>query len=912
MTRLLQAQVEASPDPAHAAAALDLLASAWSSAGRAHDDFVRVLQTFRLGPDALVHLLAISPVSVEKLRREPELLEWLARIEICISDRGPRRMRAELQALRGGDVSFDSRFVALRRLHRRELLRLALREVAGVVTPADTTRELSALADVCLQDVLQGWQEDCARRWGGAPETGFAVIGLGKLGGRDLNFSSDVDLMFLYGEDGAFRGNFLNHEYFTRLGEKFIGTFAANDSAGPLFRVDFRLRPEGRDGPLVTSLNNAENYYAGHGETWERLALIKARGVAGDMEVAYEFCQRLQPFVFPRSLAPDTLVEIGDLKARIEQEIHCDDIAAPGGNVKLGPGGIREIEFIAGALQLLHGAKHAFLQESNTTKVLAELARLEFLPTAEFEALAEAYAFFRLVEHRLQIENEAQTHSLPTTPESLHRLARSLRFADDDALFAALRSRATLVRTVFQRILGSGSREERGPRNLAIFADAPAAQRHLRDLADGPSGVHAAPRTRRLFARLEPTLMQHLGAAADPDGTLRRFVRFVEAYGIRGLLLETLVTHPRLLDLLLRVFDSSEYYSSLIIRRPAWIEELVRGASLDDALDVEAHLEALRSGSPDIAALRLHQQGALLRILMRDVLELNRSAGPWPEISALAEASLIHAHALLELGPHLTIVGYGKFGGRELGYGADVDAVLIGEDPAAAEALTRALAKSVAEGGVFPLDTRLRPEGVNGSLVSSLANFERYFTSGRAQVWEAQALTKSRAICGPLADAFTSTAQTLWRSAGQRSDLREQIAAMLERVRRERGASEIDGPHFKTGPGGLMAAEFATQALQLRHGVWETNTLQALDLLRDTGHIAPGNQKRLATSYRFLRRLESCLRRDNNTPVSSLPVAEPDLLRLARRLAFATTAEFQQAHRSAREAIAEIARGILG
>src|SRR5450631_2409571 len=395
MTGLLQAQVEASPDPARAAAALEALGEAWSGAGHASDEFARVLQTFRLGPDALVHLLAVSPVSVEKIRREPELLEWLARPEITVADRGPRRMRAELSVLRGGDESFDARFVALRRLHRRELLRLALREVAGVVSPADTTRELSALADVCLQEVLGGWQVDCARRWNGAPETGFAVLGLGKLGGRDLNFSSDVDLMFLYGEDGPFRGNFSNHEYFTRLGEKFIGTFTANEPAGPLFRVDFRLRPEGKDGPLVTSLNNAENYYAGHGETWERLALIKARGVAGDMEVAYEFCQRLQPFVFPRSVAPDMLLEIGDLKARIEQEIHCADIAAPGGNVKLGPGGIREIEFIAGALQLLHGAKHAFLQESNTPSVLAALARLEFLPATEFKALAEAYAFLR-------------------------------------------------------------------------------------------------------------------------------------------------------------------------------------------------------------------------------------------------------------------------------------------------------------------------------------------------------------------------------------------------------------------------------------------------------------------------------------------------------------------------------------
>jgi glutamate-ammonia-ligase adenylyltransferase len=829
-----------------------------------------------------------------------------------VSDRGPRRMRAELRALRGGDESFDPRFVALRRLHRRELLRLALREVAAVVSPSDTTRELSALADVCLQEVLTGWQADCGRRWNGAPETGFAVLGLGKLGGRDLNFSSDVDLMFLYGEDGPFRGNFSNHEYFTRLGEKFIGTFTANEPAGPLFRVDFRLRPEGKDGPLVTSLNNAENYYAGHGETWERLALIKARGVAGDMEVAYEFCQRLQPFVFPRSVAPDMLDEIGDLKARIEQEIHCADIAAPGGNVKLGPGGIREIEFIAGALQLLHGAKHAFLQESNTTGVLAALARLQFLPTEEFKSLAEAYAFLRLVEHRLQIENEAQTHSLPNDPAALLRLARSLRFADADALFAALRARATLVRTIFERVLGSGSRDGAAPRNLAFFSDVTSAQKNLRDLSAGPTGVHAAPRTRRLFARLEPLLLGHLSDAADPDGALRRFVRFVESYGIRGLLLETLVTHPRLLDLLLRVFDASEYFSSLLIRRPAWIEELVRGASLDDALTTADHLEVLRSGAPDIAALRLHQQGSMLRILMRDVLALNKPGGSWPEVSAIAEASLIHAHELLGLGQQLTIIGYGKFGGRELGYGADVDAVLIGEDPAPAEALSRALAQSVAEGGLFPLDTRLRPEGVNGPLVSSLGNLEHYFTSGRAQVWEGQALTKARAICGPLTHEFTSIAEVLWRNVGRRPDLFEQIAAMLQRVQRERGSAEVDGPHFKTGAGGLVAAEFTTQALQLRHGVPEPNTLRALEQLRDGNWLAANDHDALAEGYRFLREMEACLRRAENKAVSSLPTAEVDLRRLGRRLGFAGAEDFQAAHRQARTSIARIAKQILG
>jgi glutamate-ammonia-ligase adenylyltransferase len=423
--------------------------------------------------------------------------------------------------------------------------------------------------------------------------------------------------------------------------------------------------------------------------------------------------------------------------------------------------------------------------------------------------------------------------------------------------------------------------------------------------------VHAAPRTRRLFGRLEPLLLGHLGDAADPDAALRRFVRFVEGYGIRGLLLETLVTHPRLLDLLMRVFDASEYFSSLLIRRPAWIEELVRGASLDDAFTSADHLEALR-GATDMAALRLHQQGSMLRIFMRDVLALNKPVGPWPEITAIAEASLIHAHAMLGLEPHVTVIGYGKFGGGELGYGADVDVVLIGEDPVPAEALSRAFSQNIADGGLFPLDTRLRPEGVNGPLVSSLANFEHYFTSGRAQVWEGQALTKARAICGPRSEAFTASAEKLWRNVGNRPDLIDHIRAMLQRVERERGSSGIDSAHFKTGAGGIVAAEFATQALQLRHGMPETNTLLALAKLREANHVSAEDHDALAGGYQFLREIEACLRREDNKAVSMLPAAEADLRRLGTRLGFAGTSDFLAAHSDARTAVARVARKILG
>ena len=241
--------------------------------------------------------------------------------------------------------------------------------------------------------------------------------GLGKLGGRELNHSSDIDVIFLYEDEGQVSPNFTYHEWFNQLGAKIIETFAAHDPDGALFRIDLRLRPEGTAGPLARSLESMENYYAGFGETWERLALIKARSIAGSRELAYEFLRQHQPFIFPRSPTPDVLEEIAGIKRRIERDIVGHENI--GRDVKLGAGGIREIEFVVQALQLLHGARHAFLQETSTLKALPVLADLELLPRSEARVLENGYRFLRRVEHRLQIEAEQQTHTVPEDPEAL-------------------------------------------------------------------------------------------------------------------------------------------------------------------------------------------------------------------------------------------------------------------------------------------------------------------------------------------------------------------------------------------------------------------------------------------------------------------------------------------------------------
>src|SRR6266853_2805400 len=359
--RWIKSKAEGSLNPIQVEKALSEITSGWDGS---LPDF---LHDFPLGEEALIHLLAVSQICAERLQRDPGLLRWLARPEISMSDRGPRRMLAELH---GSSESIAAEnFRALRLWKAREMTRIALREVAEASTLEDTTVELSCLAGVCLATVY----EECDTRLrtrAGAPGTEFTILGLGKLGGRELNHSSDIDLIFLYGEEG--QGRFTNHEWHNRLAEQIVKSFSGGEPN--LFRIDLRLRPEGSAGPLARSLESMENYYAGFGETWERLALIKARGIGGSRELAYEFLTHHQPFIFPRSPTPELLDEIAAIKRRIEREVPSEDL-----NVKLGAGGIREIEFIVQTLQFIHGAHHTFLQEQSTILALHAISQLELL-----------------------------------------------------------------------------------------------------------------------------------------------------------------------------------------------------------------------------------------------------------------------------------------------------------------------------------------------------------------------------------------------------------------------------------------------------------------------------------------------------------------------------------------------------
>ena len=856
------------------------------------------IQNFPLGEAALLHLFAVSSICAARIVQNPELLVWLSQPEVCRQGRDHIEMANDLYRMAGTDVAVNN-FRILRRWKNKEMTRIASRELANAAVLEETTAELSQLAEICVREVFAHWNAKL-RESSGSPAADFAILALGKLGGRELNHSSDVDLIFLYSEEGELSARLSYHQWFNRLAERILETFSTRDPEGALFRIDLRLRPEGSVGPLARSLESMENYYAGFGETWERIALIKARRIAGSRELAYEFLRQHQPFVYPRSPTPDLLDEIAKIKRRIEREAMGTDKLDR--DVKLGRGGIREIEFVVQTLQFIHGGRHAFLQETSTMKALHALAQLELIPREEVVDLDRAYRFLRQVEHRLQIEAEQQTHTVPGDPVALKRLARSLGFDSANEFSAALKKTMQNVRSIFDRIILSAPTEGTLP-DLKLFKDQRSAARSLADLLKPTSASHVAPRTKQIFGKLRPALLDQMAKTADPDVVLNQFVRFVEAYGLRGLFFELLATNPTLLELVIKTLDASRFAGDLLIRRPQLLEEVTRDKSFNRPRSIAEHcarLESFGSSMTNLDPIRAYRQRQLLRIMMRDVLGVAEAPVIFAELSELAEACLTFTNKLLG-GENVTIVALGKFGGGELNYGADLDLLFVGDDTRSAQNLVMAMMQPSAEGMIASLDARLRPDGEKGPLVAPLAAYESYYRD-RAHLWEIHALTRARPISGPLQDAYLEIVQRIWRDVGTRPDLFAKIDNMLERIRRERGSGS-DFLDFKTGSGGMIEAEFLVQALQMRAGIWESNWQRALRGLRENKIVSVRDATSATQSYELLRHTETALRRFENKNISKLPAAPQEQEKLAKRLGYKNVDLFAKEYRAARETI---------
>jgi glutamate-ammonia-ligase adenylyltransferase len=992
--------VKSSADPQRARHYLDLLSA--TSAGLAlqkvSDEQALVLAALFSGSQALADFLVLNP-------------DWLHWLEFSELQRPRIRegLRAELERQLKAFLAnrdYAAALAEVRRFKQRQMLRIAARDLARLANVVEVTREISDVADVCLGAVWnvchrqfvekhgEPYHLDAHERW---QPTGFCVLGMGKLGGQELNYSSDVDVLFVYSEEGqvfreppgrskSVRPLMASHQFFNRHAEAFIAEVTRMTHDGTLYRMDVRLRPEGDTGPLSRSLPGYENYYAQWGQTWERMMLIKARHVAGDASLAAEFLETIQPFRYPRSISEGVLHEVGAMKDRIENEVvRSGELER---NVKLGHGGIREIEFIVQSQQLLHAGKHPFLQGAQTLPALEKLAQYNLLARADVKALADAYSFLRDVEHRLQMEANLQTHTISTERHALERLARLMGFRTQKEFEAARRQHTRNVRRIFdatlktehpQRPSGFPSQfdgQEGAWKELLArhsFKDVDKAFRVLREFVEGPGYVHVSPRTMDLAYQLLPKLFamcpqqkekaqsSKLKAQensklkrdwlSDPDRVVTRLDNFIAAYGARATLFELWHSNAHIFELLILLFDRSEFLAELAIRTPDLVDELVMSGRLRQRKTAQETLRDLRHGIEDEDQhlwLRRYHQAELMRIGLRDILGLADPEQYLTELSALADACLQYALEVTMRKRRLrtasvVIIGLGKLGGAEIDYGSDLDIVFIADNKAKdLTKLTRIavevmdlVSKRTEAGLPFHTDARLRPDGEKGLLVNTLAAYEEYYRH-RAQLWEIQSLTRTRSIAGDkkLGEQFQRLAATLTNfscvgqasslspikkrrspknrddrdrlearptSACFTSDWKQKIHQMRMRIEKERTPAGKDELAIKTGKGGLVDAEFIAQALCLEHGWQEANTVRALERGR-AAKVLP-DAGRLIASYRQLRRVEGILRRWSYEGETVLPDDPAPYYRVSVRCGFETPETFRDALREWRRAM---------
>ena len=786
------------------------------------------------------------------------------------------------------DASPEDLHARLRRYKRREYLRIGARDLVGLAPVEETTAELSTLADFTLDTAYRFCRASLERRHGQVRMPGasrrnrFVILGMGKLGGRELNFSSDIDLIYLYETDEPATSRALPPpEFFSRLAEDLTRAMGEVTEDGIVFRTDLRLRPMGSQGPSAQPVAAASLYYESWGQCWERSALIKARPVAGDIELGEAFLEDIRPFVYRRYLDFSTVEELREMKARIErQQLAGGDGARR--NVKLGHGGIREVEFFIQALQLVNGGYDARIRQRNSLEALAELSRHGYVPAEESEAMSAAYRFLRNVEHKIQILAHQQTHEIPDGAAHERTLARRLgylepRDAEEQAFWQDYQTHTGVVRASFQRLFygareetaAHGARPEAGvwlelDRREAVvqalrehgFADPDKGYRDLLAVRDGSGATPPGPKRRKVMRDLMPALMEAIAGSAEPQQALHHMAQFGCRIGARTGFLSLLAENPKTTRLLIDLFAHSRFLSELFVNRPELLDSLIR-VDLTRVVKTRTEmLEELRAAMAEdrdleerLDHLRRYRVEEFLRLGLHDLggeLEFDDAIA---QLTDLAEACLEAALALAgnelerrqgapEPG-RFAVLAMGKLGERQLDYNSDLDLIFLYDAPDGTQAgngrtgslpaheyyvklgqtIITCLSAPTAEGVAYQLDMRLRPSGRSGPLVSSLDAFRRYHETS-SELWERQALIRARFAAGDA--GLGAEAEGIAERFAFQDNFRPQDVREIDhlRIRMERELAREDGSRFdvKTGRGGLVDVEFLVQMLQLRFG----------------------------------------------------------------------------------------------
>jgi glutamate-ammonia-ligase adenylyltransferase len=843
--------------------------------------------TLPAGPwrESAPRVIAASDFVAQQCQRTPELLGDLVNSGDLARSYGSGELAGRVQAAIARVDAEDALMRALRVVRQREMVRIAWRDLAGWASLNETLGTLSELADACL-DAALGWLHAALVARHGMPRAEdratpqqLVVLGMGKLGGRELNFSSDIDLIFCYPEEGSTEKGLSNHEFFVRLGQALIRALNENTADGFVFRVDMRLRPNGASGPLALSFDAMEHYYQTHGREWERYALLKARVVAGDRKAGAELLARLKPFVFRKYLDFGAIESIRAMKAMIAREVERRSLQQ---NIKLGPGGIREIEFIAQALQLIRAGREPQLQEPALLTVLPRLADGGHITGHDAAALADAYVFLRNTEHRLQMMADRQTQVLPQDDTERARLAFASGFADWPAFDKVLARHRRRVDEVFAQVFTApqGEAEPAGapglqavwlnavPREQAAailgqagYGDPPAVLTLLDGLRSGGAYVAFSAEGRARMDKLMPLLLGAVALTPDSGTTLARIVQLIEAIGRRSTYLALLVENPMALSQLVKLCAASPWIASWIASHPILLDELLDPASLYAPPDRDALRDELRSRLASIPAddlelqmevLREYRHGNVLRVAASDIgmglaPEQVGAHLAWIAEAVIGESLALAHHTLAERHgepwcpesarqPGFAVIGYGKLGSLELGYASDLDIIFLyegcGEGATDGERslpnetffarlgqrLIHILTTRTPGGILYEVDMRLRPSGKSGPLVASLATFETYQRE-TAWTWEQQALVRARPVAGDpqVARAFMPIRDEILRRERDPQTLRREVAEMRARMAESHpGARDTERFDLKHDRGGIVDIEFMVQYWVLR------------------------------------------------------------------------------------------------
>ncbi|UIN22801.1 bifunctional [glutamate--ammonia ligase]-adenylyl-L-tyrosine phosphorylase/[glutamate--ammonia-ligase] adenylyltransferase [Herbaspirillum frisingense] len=815
---------------------------------------------------------------------------------------------------------------AMRRLRNLIICALITRDLDGRADLAEVVATMTGFADFAVQTHLAALMQEQTALYGqpigeesGRPQE-MIVLGMGKLGGGELNVSSDIDLIFVYPEDGDTRAeagqkSLSNHEFFVRLGKKLIGALAEITEDGFTFRVDMALRPNGNSGPLVASFNMVEEYLVRQGREWERYAWTKARALTGTPEDIATLEAISRPFIFRRYLDFGSIDALRSMHGQIRAEVKRQEALHPdrSNNVKLGRGGIREIEFTSQVFQLIRGGRDVELRDRSTRITLRTLAAKELLAPEVVQQLLDAYSFLRDLEHRLQYLEDAQTHTLPVNPDDLLLVAQMMGYPDSAALLHELEGQRAIVAAQFDAIFAdkqSGESEADGPAvsvsendNLEGLADA------LRlvgfpedDVEDGARRLHLTWQSPRMQSlpeasrnRLNTVINNCLPLLAalhyDELPALGRLLDFLEAIARRAAYLALLTEYPYALQRLVRMIGASGWAATYLTRHPLLLDELLDDRNLKAASDWAAFADNCRrqlataEGDTErqLDILRELHHAEQFRLLAQDLegdLSVEKLAD---ELSALADVlvqvtieavwrTITQRHREV---PQFAVIAYGKLGGKELGYASDLDVVfLYDDDDQEAPALYAKLAQRfitwmtshTPAGTLFDIDIALRPDGASGLLVSPLSAFEKYQLNA-AWIWEHQALTRARFCAGDSAigERFEALRERVLRQPRDADKLEEEVLSMRRRMR-DAHPNRSMMFDLKHDEGGMIDIEFMVQYLVLRHAcdhpqlTGDIGNIALLKLAAQLGLIDALMADEAANAYRLFRKLQHQIR----------------------------------------------------